>query len=63
MQIDMTQREIIGWGFALAGVVFGVAAAALSGGTVAALTAASGGCTAIAGAFGYMNRAPVTPAK
>lgn len=62
MQLDMSQRELIGWGFAAAGGIFAVFAAALQGGTVAALTAASAGCTAIAGAFGYANKTTATKA-
>lgn len=39
-----------------AGALFGVAAAAVQGGWFAALSAASGACTAAAATFGYINK-------
>ncbi len=53
-------REMIGWTLAGLGGVCGIAAAALQGGLVAALSAASGVLTVSAGVFGYVSKPPAT---
>lgn len=59
----MTTRELIGWGLvALAGVC-GVSAAAIQGGVVPALTAASGAFTAAAAMWGYTNKTTTQTTK
>ncbi|MGE5510349.1 MAG: hypothetical protein ACM31O_03745 [Bacteroidota bacterium] len=59
---DVTQRELIGWGLAMAGLVCGVAAAAVQGGWFAALSAASGGLTSMSMTWGFLSRQPASSA-
>ena len=58
----MTQREQFGWSLVFLGGACGVAAAALQGGLIPALTAASGAFTAAAAMWGYANKPPAPPA-
>lgn len=60
--LDMTQREMVGWGFALAGAACAILAAAIKGGTFEALTAAAVAFNGLAGAWGYVNK-PAAPAS
>ena len=54
----MSGREMAGWALVAAGAVFGVLAAGIQGGFVAALSAASASCTAAAAVLGYVSKAP-----
>ena len=56
----MTSREVIGWALVGLGGACGVAAAAMQGGWVPALSAASGAFTASAAMWGYTNKPPTT---
>lgn len=49
-------REHIGWALAGAGLLCGVLGAYLKTGTSDALITAGAGLTALAGAFGYVNK-------
>jgi hypothetical protein len=62
MQLEMTQREMIGYGTALLSVVFLAAAAWAKGSWPDALLAVGTGLGALAGAFGYANKSPVPKA-
>lgn len=57
----MNTRELIGWGMVAAAGACGVAAAAIQGGWVPALSAASGAFTAAAAMWGYANKPATTP--
>jgi len=54
--MTMTERDLIGWGLAVASVVAGIAAAAVKGGLFEALTAASTGLMGLAVAWGYTGK-------
>ena len=58
----MSPREVIGWSLLAAGGAFGVAAAALQGGWITALTTASGVCTAAASTWAFVNKPPAPKA-
>ena len=57
----MSQREIIGWTLVGLGGICGVAEAAVQGGLIPALTAASAAFTAAAAMWGYTNMPPTPP--
>lgn len=61
--MGFTTRELIGWALVAAGGACGVAAAAVQGGLIPALTAASGAFTAAAAMWGYSNKPPTAPTK
>lgn len=52
----MKTQTRVAWGLAAAGLACAVAAAALQGGWVAGLSAASAGLTSMAGLLGYINK-------
>jgi outer membrane lipoprotein SlyB len=52
----MTWREVVGWGVVAAGSLYGIAAAAIKGGTFEALTAASAAFAGAAAMWGYTNK-------
>lgn len=52
---------MIGLGFALLGLLFGVSAAAVHGGWIESLAAASAGFTGLATVFGYVAKTAAAP--